>query len=352
MRYIDLSTGTKYMGNPTMFESVSRYLMTSNRFTETLFEWSQPLKASVVIGANQNVAAELNLDYIRAHDIQITRRAGGGGAVYVDSGNLTYAFVDTDDGTNYLNFKKYATPIINVLKKLGVHAALSGRNDLTVDGKKFPGMAAFKIGNRFYCGGTLMVDVDLDAADKALKPPTSKLAAKGVKSVHSRVTNLRPYFNEEYRHISIKEIINMILQEVFETTDLQAIPTYVMQASDWQAVNQITNQDYQTDSWTMGKQYHDDYFHANHYDGVGNIEISFSVNDGIVSHAKIFGDFNQAAGNLKEIQTNITGVPFNQKSLEEAFSNSHLTDNIGQVTPTQMAELMLDSAYQDNFREK
>lgn len=351
MRYVDLSTGTQYMGNPTMFESVSRYLMTNDQFTDTLFEWSRPLKASVVIGANQNVYSELNLDYIKQNHIQITRRAGGGGAVYVDSGNLTYAFVDTDDGTNYMNFKKYATPIINVLKKLGVNAALTGRNDLTVDGKKFSGMAAFKIGNRFYCGGTLMIDVNLDAADKALNPPKSKLASKGVKSVHSRVTNIRPYFSAKYQDISINDITEMILKEIFKTDTIKEIPTHVMTEIDWQKVNDITGHDYQDETWTMGKRYHDDNFHSNHYEGVGNVEISFSVNDGIVSHAKLFGDFNKANGNLKEIEDKIAGVPFEKDNLEEAFSHTHLADNIGNLTPAQMADLMVNPAYQQKQQE-
>ncbi len=349
--YIDLSSGQENLGDPTTFESVSRYLMTSPDFKDqTLFEWSRPPKASVVIGANQNVYAELNLGYIREHDIQITRRAGGGGAVYVDSGNLTYAFIDTDDGTNFMNFKAYAAPIIRVLKRLGVDAQLSGRNDLTVDGKKFSGMAAFRIGDRFYCGGTLMIDVNLDAADKALNPPKSKLAAKGVKSVHSRITNLRPYFAPDYQDISIDEVTALILQEVFQSNDVSAIPTHVMTDDDWQAVQKISGTDYQDESWTMGKRLHDDYFHAKHFEGVGNIEISFSVSDGQVSHAKIFGDFNKANGHLSEIEDNLTGTPFKTADLIAALNHSHLADNLGDVSAAALAELMINPDYQEDHR--
>lgn len=347
MKYVDLATGARYMGSPTMFESVSRYLMTNQQLTDTLFVWSRPLNASVVIGANQDVYSEVNLEYIKQHQIQLARRAGGGGAVYVDSGNLTYAFIDTDDGTNYMNFKKYATPIIGVLKELGVDAALTGRNDLTVDGKKFSGMAAFKVGQRFYCGGTLMIDVDLNAADKSLNPPKSKLASKGVKSVHSRVTNLRPYFKSPYQYISIDDITQMILKAVFQVQNLTEIPTYTMTNQDWHNVDQITGHDYQDESWTMGKHYHDDYYHANHYDGIGNVEISFSVSDGLVSHIKIFGDFNQATGHLSEIEAHLTGVPFKRANLEEAFQHSHLAENIGPISPAQMADLMLNKVYQE-----
>lgn len=346
MLYVDM-LNSKYEGAPTVFESASRYLITSDQFHDALFSWARPLKPNVIIGANQNVYSELNLDYIKAHNIQVTRRAGGGGAVYVDAGNLTYSFVDTDDGTNYMNFKKYATPVINVLRRLGVNAQLSGRNDLTVDGKKFSGMATFKEGNRFYVGGTLMIDVDLDAASEALRPPKSKLASKGVKSVHSRVTNLRPYFSEQYRNITVDEVLELILKEVFQVDDVADVPRYTLTDQDWQTIKCLMGTRYNDDSWTMGERLDDDYFHSNHFDGVGTIEMSFSVNNGIITHAKIFGDFNKPNGNLAEIEKRITGTPFKQANLEEAFSLSNLTDNIGQVTPAEMADLMVNHDYQE-----
>lgn len=352
MLYTDLSSKADYSGNPMTFEIASRYLMADDRFDETLFNWSRPMKPSVIIGGNQNIYSELNLDYIKAHDIQIARRAGGGGAVYVDSGNLTYSFIDTDDGTNYMNFKKYATPVINVLKRLGVDAELSGRNDLTVDGKKFSGMATFKAGSRFYVGGTLMIDVDLDAAAKALNPPKSKLASKGVQSVHSRVTNLRPYFSDQYKDISIEDILGMILKEIFQVDDLADVPTYRFDSQDWDKIEAMRQRDYPGDDWIMGKQFHDNYFHSNHFDNVGNVEISFSVNNGIVTHAKIFGDFNKANGNLAEIEDRITGVPFERDNLIEAFENSHLADNIGNVTPAELAELMVNPDFEDIGQNK
>ncbi len=324
-------------------------LLKEPKFKDKYFLFSHPKVPLVIFGVNQNVYSEVNLDYIKKNKIQIFRRAGGGGggAVYVDPGNLTYSFFDTDDGTNYLNFKKYAQPIINVLKKLGVDAQMSGRNDLTVDGKKFSGMAALKIGDRFYCGGTLMVDVDLDAANKALNPPKSKLASKGISSVHSRVTNLRSYFKPQYKDITIDQIREMILQEVFDTNDVSTIPTYKLTQEDIDAVNAQVKKSFGGPDWVMGKQYHDDYFHSNHYDGVGNIEFSFSVDKGIITHAKIFGDFNRAGGNLKEIEDKLTGTPYKKDNLVEAFRTSSLEHNIGKVTPEQMTDLLLDAKYQE-----
>lgn len=343
--YIDLSSGDQYLRNPSISESLSTYFITDPKFKDTVFHFSHSSRTSVVVGVNQDVYSEVNLDYIQAHQITLSRRAAGGGAVYIDPGNLTYAFVDNDNGTDYLNFKKYATPVIRVLKQLGVDAEMTGRNDLTVNGMKFSGMSSLKIGNRFSCGGTIMLDVNLNAASQSLTPPKTKLASKGIKSVHSRVTNIRQFFKPEFQDISIDQLKGLILKEVFQVKDLSKIPTYKMTEEDWQGVKRIADNSFKTKNWIMGKKMNDDYFHTNHYNGIGTIEMSFSVSGGLINHAKIFGDFNKANGNLSEIETQLTGTPYNPKSLLECFKNSHLNQNIGAVTPEELTDLMINKDY-------
>lgn len=347
--FVDLSdpNSQRHLRDPGVSGSLSTFFITSPKFTDTIFHFSQPAAASVVLGVNQDAYSEVNLDYIKTHDIRLARRGAGGGAVYVDPGNLTYAFIDNDDGTNYLNFKKYATPAIHVLHKLGVDAKMTGRNDLTVDGKKFSGMSSLKIGIRFSCGGTLMIDVDLDQAAKALTPPKTKLASKGIKSVHSRVTNIRQYFLPQYRQITFDEIRRLLLEKVFQTTDLATIPTYTMSEEDWQQVEQIAQNKFTDPNFIMGTKRDDDFFHGNHFDGLGTVEISFSVDDGIVTHARIFGDFNQANGHLKVIEDKLIGTPFKQDNLEEAFRTANLSANIGPISAAEMADLMLNPHFQE-----
>ena len=91
---------------------------------------------TVVIGKNQNVFAEINMNYLRENNIHIARRITGGGAVYHDLGNINYTFISSKRKTNKIDFAYYTTPIINSLKKLGIDAKLSGRNDLLANDKK------------------------------------------------------------------------------------------------------------------------------------------------------------------------------------------------------------------------
>nr|WP_085013176.1 lipoate--protein ligase [Lentilactobacillus parabuchneri] len=345
IRYIDISNGEKRLNGPKIVDSLDNFFITSSKFTEQIFFFSRPPQPAVVIGLNQDVFSEVNLNFIHEHNIQLSRRFSGGGAVFVDPGDLNYTFIDNDDGTNCGDFKRYAQPVISTLKKLGIDAKMTGRNDLTVDGKKVSGMSALKIGNRFLCGGTLMVDVDLAAAAKALTPPKAKLQSKGIKSVHSRVTNIRQFFDPKYKNITMEELQNRILLQVFHASDLRDIPIYTMTDDDWKAVLAIADKAYTGDDFVMGEKPNDDYFRGRHFDGVGTVEISFSVQNDVVTHAKIYGDFNNPNGDLKAIEANITNVPFAKASLTEAFRTSHVKENIGNVDPEALAEMMVKDNY-------
>lgn len=85
------------------------------------------------------------------------RRLSGGGAVYHDKGNLNFSFITKDDGNSFHNFKKFTEPVVEALKKLGVNAELSGRNDLMAEGRKISGNAQFSTKGRMFSHGTLLL---------------------------------------------------------------------------------------------------------------------------------------------------------------------------------------------------
>ena len=81
--------------------------------------------------------------------------------------------------------------MIEYLNSLGVQAEFSGRNDIVVDGKKISGNAQTVFGNRVMHHGTLLFDTDLSVLEKALNPNKLKMESKGIKSVRSRVTDIK-----------------------------------------------------------------------------------------------------------------------------------------------------------------
>ncbi len=142
---------------------------------------------TVVIGRNQNALDECDVPALEAEGGHLVRRLSGGGAVYHDLGNLNFTFlVPTKD----FDITKQNAVVLSALQSLGINAQATGRNDLTVDGRKFSGCAYLHEGEHSYHHGTLLVAADFDALSRYLRPSPLKLQARGVKSLRSRVVNL------------------------------------------------------------------------------------------------------------------------------------------------------------------
>ena len=131
-------------------------------------------RPSVIIGLNQNAYSEVNLPYLEEHGITLARRVTGGGAVYHDLQNMNYTIVGRHPSP---------LPMVDALRKLGVPAELTGRNDIFVEGRKVSGYARRVSKNQEIIHGTLMYDVDLETLTRVLDTPGSKLQAKGIASV-------------------------------------------------------------------------------------------------------------------------------------------------------------------------
>ena len=152
---------------------------------------------AVIIGKYQNTLAEINQPYVEAHKIKVVRRLSGGGAVYHDLGNLNYTYITDAGELETLNMRVFCEPIVKALAEFGVTAEINGRNDMTIDGKKFSGHAYYSSNGYNYHHGTIMMNVDGEDMPKYLRVSEAKLKSKGVASVRSRVTNLMDHIPED-----------------------------------------------------------------------------------------------------------------------------------------------------------
>ena len=48
---------------------------------------------AIIVGRNQNTAAEIDAGFVRENHIDVVRRMTGGGAVYHDLGNINYTII-------------------------------------------------------------------------------------------------------------------------------------------------------------------------------------------------------------------------------------------------------------------
>ncbi|MDP8162391.1 lipoate--protein ligase [Pasteurella skyensis] len=167
----------------------------------TLFLWRNA--ETVVIGRNQNPWVECKTDKMEQDNVYLARRQSGGGAVFHDLGNTNFTFLSPkQDYDQQANFNI----IINALKDLGIEATCSGRNDILIDNKKVSGSAFKHKIDRSFHHGTLLVNANMTKLGDYLNPHPLKLAAKGIKSVRSRVANLVEY-NPNIDHQVICESI-------------------------------------------------------------------------------------------------------------------------------------------------
>ncbi len=160
---------------------------------------------SVIAGCNQNVFLEWNNDFLKEKGIYPVRRLSGGGCVYHDRGNLNYSFISS---IKHKDIEKWLEIILDSVSSFGFKAVKSGRNDLCIDGKKFSGTAWLEEDDKILFHGTLLIDVDRETLQRALTPRQLKFEGKSIKSVKSRVINLKE-LSEDYTSKDLeKEIIN------------------------------------------------------------------------------------------------------------------------------------------------
>lgn len=301
-----------------------------------LFYINEP---SIIIGRNQNTIEEINREYVEEHGIYVVRRLSGGGAVYHDFGNLNFSFIMPDDGDSFRDFAKVTKPIIQALHELGISGAeLKGRNDLVIDGLKFSGNAMYATNGRMFAHGTIMFDSDIDEVVNALKVKKEKIESKGIKSIRSRVTNIKPFLPEEKQGMTTEEFREDILLKIFGVSSVEEVKTYELTEKDWEKINQISEQYYRNWDWNYGKSPDFNFSRQKRF-SIGSIEVHLNVSEGIIEDVKIFGDFF-GLGDIKDVEQVLTGLKYDKATLQDAVETIDIKKYFGAIEAQDLLELL------------
>lgn len=282
----------------------------------------------IVIGRNQNAADEINGDYVRTRSLPVVRRITGGGAVYHDAGNLNFSFIINGEADRV----ELCRPVIDVLRSIGVVAEISGRNDITVDGRKVSGTAMCSRGGRSLFHGTLLISADLDALSEALKPDETKLIGHGVKSVRSRVANLSEYTKEVSPDIIGAMLTGYMTERGGEI--------YELGESDIEAIEKLRDSKYSTDEWNCGAERLQKSERSRLR--CGTVYIKKKTACGRIEDIRIFGDFMNT-GDVSEIEKRLKGIELRRGAITSALESVQTEKYIPGLTAGELADIIMKS---------
>lgn len=280
---------------------------------------------AVIIGQNQNANAEINREMIEKRKISVVRRMTGGGAVYHDLGNLNYSFITELGNSEKLTIERFTEPVVRALKKLGLDAAASGRNDILISGRKVSGTAQRIYKNRILHHGTLLFDSDPDIISAVLKTDDEKFTSKDAKSVRSRIGNIRGFLNSINKDMGLVEFWTYLIGELAGEGFIRGSITQ----DEENEIMQLKESKYDNWEWNYGKAHEYNFKNKRRWPG-GTLEVLIRIGKGgIVSDIKFFGDF-LGRKQLDVIENELIGLRFREEDFSNVFNKyNKARDRIG-----------------------
>lgn len=223
--------------NPYYNLAYENYLFDYVRDGEViLFLWQN--ENTIVLGKNQIIQNECNVDEFLEGNGNIARRMSGGGAVYHDLGNQNFSLISKSRDKDNVNFYE---DISKALALLEIKTEFNGKNDILVNGKKFSGNAFYDNGMVYCQHGTLLVNSNIETMNFFLTPNKEKLERNGVKSVSSRVINLAD--------ISSDLSVDTVRKVIISATNAEPLELEIVEEELQKRINFFSNE-----NWIYGGQ--------------------------------------------------------------------------------------------------
>lgn len=295
------------------------------------FAWR--VEPTVICGRNQDIAAEVDVDYCRREGIRIVRRRSGGGAVYADLNNWMFSYITPSDEVQG-TFARYTTMVAAMLCSLGIEARATGRNDIVVGGRKISGNAFYHLPGRSIAHGTMLYRFDGERISKALTPSRAKLESKGVVSVPMRVTSLTelglPMTVEEFADYAIGYLTDSVRTlTAEEIRQVEAVEANYYRP-EWLRVQACAPA---PSAMRVSRR----------FEGVGEVTATFTLSaDGTYESIGLSGDFFLLGDPTSEICSLLKGVHRTPQALREALADVDVGAVIASMSKEHLIKLLTD----------
>ena len=286
----------------------------------------------VCIGYHQDMQKEVDLEYVQANGLTVLRREVGGGAVFLDNGQLfTQWIFHKKDLPSSLEerFKFYIDPLIATYQALGINANLRPINDVHVNGKKIGGTGAAQMGIAEVVVGSLMYTFDKKTMSKVLKVPSEKMRDKIFESLEAYMTTMTEELGSTPDRAQVKELY---MKKVSEALGAEVYE------GEWTAEEEAMAQEidarFMSDEWLyqkgrlqqQGVKIHQDVHivEAAFKSQGGLIRVIARLREGRIDDVSISGDFTLlpsfALGALEQSIRGLSATPETLKAkIEEAY---------------------------------
>lgn len=289
-----------------------------------------------MLGSCQVARAEVSFEAAERLGVQIVRRSSGGGTIYTDLGTFLFTVI-TDCGPEKdikEIEKSVAAPIVQALRLMGVPAILQGRNDILVNGRKISGLAQRLKNKRLCTHGSLLFDADMSILEQVLTVDESKIRAKAIASVRSRVGNIRDFLPGQMTCGDFRECLCTKLNEIM------LMEPYCFSEEQLRVINTIRIQKYGNPEWTFGKEPAFTYHNQRRFP-MGKAEVMLDIKKGIIHSCSIRGDF-LGVRPIEELERCFAGMPYQSRQLRHMIEEIDLSFYLGGISAEELLSVLFD----------
>ena len=188
------------------------------------------------------------------------------------------------------------------------------------------------INNNTLFHGTLLFDANMDILSNALACDPAKMVSKGIKSVRSRVGNLKELY---FPTLTTKEFLPIFAQKIkeqFSDVQEEEIPKELIEKAEL-----LAQERYRSWEWTYGSNWKYDVENSKRFPA-GRVNVFFSVENNKISSVVFKGDFFGSC-DIEILQEKLIGTPLKSEAIIEKLIEVNLNLYIENITPEELAQL-------------